>query len=235
MEYCSVCVMYYFFHVAYFIAGEALTSQKLHSTYNRKKVLQEKTSHVRESYVNLGPVQENPKLESIVVFDPRDVIRNILSNHRLESFDSHMKCFENGRPMFVEEIKRVYGDEVITGYLDSPALKEILNTVPEDEMPPVLISLYADGVDRDSMGHSSLLNRVHATYIQVLNLNTYGIRQRDDYRLIQLGYEDSLRKFGYNAFHKHLVANISNLIRDGMEINGRRHAVRLCFLQVNIT
>jgi len=143
-----------------------------------------------------------------------------------------MKCFENGRPMFVEEIKRVYGDEVITGYLDSPAVKEILSTVPEDEMPPVLISLYADGVDRDSMGHSTLLNRVHATYLQVLNVNTYGIRQRDDYRLIQLGYEDSLRKFGYNSFHKHLVNKLSTLILEGIELEGKKHAVRLCYLQV---
>jgi len=216
------------------ISGDAITSPELSNSYQRRKLLRDKKENLRESYIELGPVPENPKLQSIIVFDPKEVVQNLLTNHTLQPVNHLYESQSKGSPRFVQHIKQLFGDELITGYMDSPSAKEIMKGVPEIELPAVMLGIYADGVDRDSMGHSTLVNRVHATYVKILNLSNFGLREQDDYRLIQIGYEDSLRKFGYNRFHKHLVSKLVDLVNDGIIINQKKHAVRLCYLQVLI-
>ena len=84
------------------------------------------------------------------------------------------------------------------------------------------------------MGHSTLKNRVHITYLRVINLCDFGLRQRDDYRMIQILYEDTVKKFGYSRVHEPLIAKLQILINEGLFIHGRKHAVRLAYLQVII-
>jgi len=115
------------------------------------KLLREKSSHLSESYINLGPVPENPKLQSLIVFDPKEVIQNLLSVQKLQPVNNRFESQSKGSPSFVQHIKEVFGDEVITNYMDSPSAKEIMNIVPEDELPAVMLSIYADGVNRYCM------------------------------------------------------------------------------------
>jgi len=213
---------------------DAIAYPRISSNYQRSKLLCEKSTYVSPSYIHLGPVQHNKKVEEIIFFNPTNVIYNILSGNHLQELNEDFVSESKGSPLFVQKMKQFHGDDIITGFCDSPAAKEIYNTVPENEFPPILICIYADGVDRDQMGHSSLLNRVHITYIRVLNLCDFGMRQRDDYRIIQIMYEESIRQFGYKHVHRHLISKLTDLINEGFLFDGHRHAVRLCFLQVKI-
>ncbi len=104
--------------------------------------------------------------------------------------------------------------------------------MPEEERPPVLISFYADGLDRDVPTHSSGNNKLHCTYINVLNLCAFGCRSRYNYELVMLLHEATLAKYGYNRCHKKLIFQISTLVKQGIVINGQKHAVRVAYLQV---
>ncbi len=108
----------------------------------------------------------------------------------------------------------------------------LLQTVPEDERPPILLSIYADGIDRDQTIHSSGRHKVHCTYIRVLNLCESGCLSRYDYELVQIVHESTLADFGYDRCHEELVSKISEVVTSGIIVNGQKHAVRVAYLQV---
>lgn len=108
----------------------------------------------------------------------------------------------------------------------------LLETVPLEERPPILISIYADGIDRDEMARSSGRNKLHCSYMRIINLCNSGLRSRYDYDLIMILHEATIAKYGYDACHERLIAQITKLVNFGVLIDGKRHAVRIAYLQV---
>jgi hypothetical protein len=119
-------------------------------------------------------------------------------------------------------------------FLNSSILCRLLETVPEEERPPILLSIYADGIDRDQTLHSSGQHKLHCTYIKFVNLSPFGCRSRYDYELVQLLNEEAIKVYGYNTCHEIIVSKISNVVENGIMLNGRKHAVRVAYLQVNM-
>ncbi len=64
----------------------------------------------------------------------------------------------------------------MTSFLDSPAHNLLLQTVPTQQRPPVLLAIYADALDCDNLPRSSAKHKVHCTYVQVINARKYGYR-----------------------------------------------------------
>jgi hypothetical protein len=77
---------------------------------------------------------------------------------------------------FQFRLKDVYGSNIVTSYLDSPAHSRLMQTVPISQRPPVLLAIYADALDCDQMLKSSANNKIHCTYIKVLNAQKFGTR-----------------------------------------------------------
>jgi hypothetical protein len=74
---------------------------------------------------------------------------------------------------------------VSASYLDGERHMDILDTV-EQRSSVIEIVIYADGLDRDLMGHSSGRNKIHVTYVLILNLTCGRPRSADDYHLLQV-------------------------------------------------
>jgi hypothetical protein len=111
----------------------------------------------------------------------------------------------------------------------------LLEGMPEDEKPPVLLAIYADGIDRDEALHSSGRHKIHCTYLRFLNMEPLAsCRSRYDYEIIQLINEDTLKQYGYDRCNMELVSMLENLVSNGITLDdGRKHAVRLAYLQVS--
>jgi hypothetical protein len=91
-------------------------------------------------------------------------------------------------------------------FLKKYFILRLLETVPEEERPPVLLSLYADGIDRDVPTHSSSNNKLHCTYMNVLNMCAFGCRSRYNYELVMLLHEATLAKSWINSLVQTCVA-----------------------------
>jgi hypothetical protein len=115
-------------------------------------------------------------------------------------------------------------------FRDGERYQRILDTVDEDERPPILIQLYSDGLDRDAMGHSSLRNKVHFTYIKVLNTTDGKERSPLDYGLVQVMYDKTLKELEYPTAMAPITTLIAKLVENGIVWKGRKHAVRLANL-----
>jgi len=196
--------------------------------------------HLREKTIanTVVPVQENIHTVSltssdesaeVIIFDVKEVIEAKL-----------MRSGWGGRaiqavPSYAQTLKSIYGNQIVTGFLDSPSYEELLLTVPFDQRPPIVFGLYADAIDRDAGTNSSGKNQIHCTYLQVLNTREFGLRKRDDYEIVMLINDKSIKKYSYEACHKKLIRSIKNTINSGIKVNGVLHAVRLAYLQVNFS
>ncbi len=135
-------------------------------------------------------------------------------------------------PIYVQGMKETMQlTTLVSSYLDSPAHAKILETVPMDERPPVLLQIYADDIDRDQTLHSTLKNRLHCTYVRVMNTTQFGQRSKDDYSLAVLAKSTTNKKFGYANCQKTFINNLKALVSNGIFINGKKHAVRVAQLQ----
>ncbi len=143
----------------------------------------------------------------------------------------HRNCI----PSYARRLKDIHKSKIVTSFLDSPSHENLLLTVPFDQRPPVFVAIYADAIDRDQMLHSSARNKLHCTYLKVLNVAEFGLRSRDDYELYMVLNEATIKRKGYQACHEALVANLSKVIASGISIDGKNHAVRLAYIQVIFT
>lgn len=172
------------------------------------------------------------KSDEYHVFNLADVIKDKIERTNCDLMESYATdCI----PSFLKEIKAKYGADVVTSFFDSPSHDQLLLTVPFDQRPPIFISLYADALDRDQILHSSGRNKIHCTYLRVLNAAKFGLRKRDDYELVMLVNESTIKAHGYDLCHQPLLSQLVDLISSGMMIRGKRHAVRLAYLQVRKT
>lgn len=151
-----------------FLEGNLLTS------YKRKKAI---LKHFAPKY----PKKVFPKGEDInsnheiLVHNIREVITDRILNSPVPFDDSYpIAC----TPSYARKLKEKFHSEVVTGYFDSPAHARLLETVPCDQRPPVLLAIYADGLDRDGMVHSSGKNKLHCTYVKVINTFQFGRRSK---------------------------------------------------------
>jgi len=198
----------------------------LKTEYMRRKEL----SSMREILTPKKIVLDQDNI--IYCFDPAEIIKNKLDRSEIPITDSYpMDCI----PLYARGMKEKFHSSIITSFLDSPAHERILSTVPYDQHPPVIFSIYADGIDRDNPLHSSLKNKLHCTYLRILNVCQFGGRSRDDYELAMMINEKSIRNKGYSMCHEGFVAGMKKLIDSGITINGKNHAVRLAYIQVGVS
>ena len=74
--------------------------------------------------------------------------------------------------------------ELFASYRDGHRHQDILASVGQGSVIEIMI--YADGLDRDMMGHTSGRNKIHLTYVLILNLTVGRPRSADDYHLLQV-------------------------------------------------
>jgi|APCry1669192806_1035432.scaffolds.fasta_scaffold13593_2 hypothetical protein len=79
---------------------------------------------------------------------------------------------------------RKTGIPLFATYVDGHRHTDIVASVGQSSVIEIII--YADGLDRDMMGHTSGRNKVHLTYVQILNLSVGRQRSADDYHLLQV-------------------------------------------------
>lgn len=121
--------------------------------------------------------------------------------------------------------------ELLCSFRDGERYKDVISDVPLEQQPPVLLQLYADALDRDSMGFTSGRNKIHVTCIRNVGLHDGQPRSPDQYKLIQLINENVKAVYSYEEIMKPLVDDIKQLVEDGIFYRGRHHAVRLVHLQ----
>lgn len=210
-----------------FISENAMLNNKCQTSHQRKRQLEYETDFVTPITMKLGPIPHYPKLENVIIFPPQTILDSIFKSGTTDLTDYIAKS----TLPYVANIKKTC-PATISSYFDANSHNRVMESVPDDQKPPIFLGLYADGVDRDQATHSSNLNKIHLTYLKILNLPSEGVRKKDDFRLLQLCYEDTIKHFGYNSVHKSLVHQLTLLINEGYTINGKTHAVRLCYLQV---
>jgi|SanBayMetagenome_1026888.scaffolds.fasta_scaffold13365_2 hypothetical protein len=84
---------------------------------------------------------------------------------------------------------RKTGIPVYASYKDGERHMDILETV-DSSTTVIEIIIYADGLDRDQMGHTSARNKIHVTYVLILNLTCGRPRSADDYHLLQVTQDE---------------------------------------------
>jgi len=204
----------------------ALNLPELSTRYRREKALEQRASLLKG---NIMPAVPGNEPGDILIYDAREVLEDKLQRSSCVLEDTKLLT-----PQYTQELKRRFGSQIITGFFDSPAYESILLTVPFDERPPIMIGIYADGLDRDSMLYSSGQNKIHCTSMKILNTARFGLRKPDDYELLMVLNETLLKKYGYNTCHKALISQLTSLVTSGITYHGKKHAVRLAYLQVKM-
>lgn len=202
----------------------AIMAPSISSRWLRDNAITEIACPVDESTV---VVRSEEQSAEVILFDVKEVIRA-----KLEHSGWGNRVI-NTIPSYAQQLKAQFGNGIVTGYFDSPAYKELLQTVPFDQRPPIVFGLYADALDRDAGIHSSSKHQIHCTYIQVLNVREFGLRKRTDYELVMLINEKSMKTCSYDVCQQKLISSIVDLVNSGLEIGGKLHAVRLSYLQVS--
>jgi hypothetical protein len=64
--------------------------------------------------------------------------------------------------------------------------QDITKSVPKGEGPAIFIQIYSDDIDRDAMGKSSGRNKLHLTYLRILNITDGIARSPRQYNLLQV-------------------------------------------------
>lgn len=208
--------------------GNACLLNSVTTHYRREKLLSKEygvcgTMKIELEKENVDPVE-------VTLFDLHQIIQDDVAKCVKFNNDYPTTCI----PGYAKALKNRFGPAVVTSFLDSPAHAEILRTVPEEERPPVLLSIYADGLDRDQMARSTLTNKLHCTYLRIINVHQFGARSRHDYKLVMVMPDDAINTFGYLECHREFIKRLSTLVKGGIEIDGKIHAVRLAYLQVNV-
>lgn len=121
--------------------------------------------------------------------------------------------------------------EILSSFRDSQRYKDVLADVPIEQQPPVLLEVYADALDRDSMGFTSGRNKIHITCIRNIGLHDGQPRSPNHYKVIQLMNENVKSANQYEEVMKPLVEDLKTLIEEGLFYRGKYFAVRLVHLQ----
>ena len=171
----------------------------------------------------------NSTNHNVLYFDVEKLVKEKLgqSAQPLQK-DYEDKCI----PAYVRGMREKFQyKSIISSYLDSPAHSKILETVPVMERPPVLLQIYADDIDRDQTLHSTSNNRIHCTYVRIMNATQFGLRSKDDYNLAMLAKSSTVKEHGYENCQKPFIDNLRALIISGIFVSGKKHAVRVAQLQ----
>jgi hypothetical protein len=161
------------------------------------------------------------KFESLILFNPTNILLNQI-NAKGKSVQAHTQS----RKTFLKTVD----ETILDGFFGSKRHQILEKTIPENQKPAYFFAIYADGLDRDLMGHSTQLNKLHVTFLKLLTENQLASGLRDDYSLVQIAYEGTFSKYGYNSVYAALVSQINQLVETGLVINGKIHAVRLAYL-----
>ena len=123
------------------------------------------------------------------------------------------------------------GEAITAGYKGSVRYREVEATVPPNERPGIHLLIYADELDRDKMGSSSGRNKIHLTYVKILNLTDGLCRTSDDYHLLQIAPSETLKVNEYQHVMRPVIENIAEVVRNGVRYKGKKYGVRLATLQ----
>lgn len=206
---------------------ECFLSPSLHSTYSRKSMAN-RFANVIEPQVNTTfPVLKSSITSAIYQVSLEDTILTLLDANNWdpdnnEGFLPEMDYVTNLRGS---------GFNVHAGYKGSTRYKEVEATVQPHEKPAIHLQLYADELDRDMMGSSSGRHKIHVVYVKILNLTDGQCRTSEDYHLLQIMPNQTLKANDYENVMRPLVADVSSVVEQGIEYKGRRFGVRLATLQ----
>ena len=204
-----------------------LTAMKLKSNYARLRQANALTNVLTPEYITSFPNIQGTHSGDIIRMNVKDVLLRELDDSNWEP-DVNFGLPEEYD--YVKELKRRV-PEVWASFRDSERYKDVLADVPIDQQPPVLLQVYADGLDRDLMGFTSGRNKIHVTCIRNIGLYDGLPRSPSQYKLIQLMNENVKSVNRYEEVMLPIVEDLKQLVEEGILYRGRKHAVRLAHLQ----
>ena len=204
-----------------------LTALKLKSTNARLRQANALTNVLTPEYITSFPNIQGTHSDDIIRLRCKDVLLRELDDSNWEP-DVNFGLPEEYD--YVKNLKRRDPD-LLSSFRDGERYKDVLADVPLDEQPPVLLQVYADGLDRDLMGFTSGRNKIHVTCIRNIGLYDGLPRSPSQYKLIQLLNENVKSSNRYEEVMLPLVEDLKQLVEEGIVYRGRKHAVRLVHLQ----
>ena len=204
-----------------------LTALKLKSTYARIRQANALTNVLTPEYVTSFSNMQDTHSGDIIRMRVKDVLLRELHDCDWEP-DVNFGLPEEYD--YVKNLKRRV-PELLSSFRDGERYKDVLGDVPVDQQPPVLLQVYADGLDRDLMGFTSGRNKIHVTCIRNIGLYDGLPRSPSQYKLIQLLNENVKSSNRYEEVMLPLVEDLNQLVQEGIFYRGRKHAVRLVHLQ----
>ena len=211
------CTNYYLYLT---FVGEAVTSPTIRSHYRRQKSMEESVNVLKPLRLKLGDCTANGM--PVFMFDVRQILHDRLQ-HRSIAETYAMDTI----PLYARGMKRRYGDQVTTSFLDSTAHAKLLETVPLEERPPILLAVYADEIDRDQTLHSTQKNKYHCTFLRILNETNNGNRSRNDYELAVIANTQAIKEYTYDKCMQKFIQSLNDVVDNGLYLNNKHHAVRL--------
>ncbi len=132
----------------HFFSENGFLHGSLTTHYRRQKEFDETHNVLDPERVLLDPGEE------IVMYNLAEVIHMKFSTGNLAMSYSYSS---DALPAYAKKLKNDFKEGIITSYLDSPAHSR----VPEDQRPPLLLSINADSIESGQ-------NKVHLTSMPIL-------------------------------------------------------------------
>ena len=203
------------------ILHQILVNGWLSTHAKRDTIVKNNFSLLKLNKVLLG---QNAKKELRIIqyTSPKDILKRYFEDKTVaESFLSFSREFNESQP------NESYGD-----FFSSRLFKYIQSTLSPEEKSacnnlPLCIGLYSDGFDPENPLASKGRNSVTAFYIYVLNIQKHHRSQVSSFHIVQLVNSADIAYWGVNYCLKTLVEDIRVLIRDGIDLFGKKYPIRL--------
>ncbi len=194
----------------FYLSANALSSLSIRTNYRRQKMLHERVVILEPKKIHLDDDRNSFPLH---LFDLKNVIQQRLQ-HRTVS-DGNRDTI----PLYAKGMKdRFPNVKIVTSILDSPAFSLVMDSVPQDMKPAIMLGIYADDIDRDQAPHSSQKSKLHCTYVRILNEINFGAKSKNDYELIMIANSDTIKKHTYDKCMEPIINNLSEVIDKGVWI-----------------
>ena len=206
---------------------ECFLHPNLASAHRRKRQAESLATVLNNQVDSAFPVLKSATKSDIHHVNVTDIIIAALESKNWEPTQN------DGFPEEMDYARKLLwsGKAITAGYKGSARYREVEATVPARERPGIHLLIYADELDRDKMGSSSGRNKIHLTYVKILNLTDGVCRTPDDYHLLQIAPSETVKVNEYQHVMRPMIENIAEVVRNGVRYKGRKYGVRLATLQ----